>query len=113
MKQDSISKKYYTIREVSDMLGLPLSTLRFWEKQFTMIKPFRDSKGNRYYSERDIELIKMVRYMVKERGLKIEAALAELRRNRQGVERRAEVVDRLKNIRDRLNEMLASLNSRH
>lgn len=113
MKQDSISKKYYTIREVSDLLELPLSTLRFWEKQFTMLKPFRDSKGNRFYSERDIEIIKMVRYLVKERGLKIEAALAELRRNRQGVERRAEVVDRLKNVRDRLNEMLASLNSRH
>ena len=113
MKQDSISKKYYTIREVSDLLELPLSTLRFWEKQFTMLKPFRDSKGNRFYSERDIEIIKMVRYLVKERGLKIEAALAELRRNRQGVERRAEVVDRLKNVRDRLNEMLASLNPRH
>lgn len=113
MKQDPLSKKYYTIREVSELLELPLTTLRFWEKQFTMIKPFRDSKGNRFYSSRDIELIKMVKYLVKDRGLKLDAALAELKRNRQGVERRSEVVDRLKNIRDRLNEMLASINSRH
>lgn len=112
MKRDPLSKKYYRIKEVSELLELPQSTLRFWESQFSMIKPYRDAKGNRYYTPRDIEIIKMVRYLVKERGLKIEAALAELRNNREGIERRSEVIDRLKSIRDRLNEMIESLNVR-
>lgn len=112
MKRDPLSKKYYRIKEVSELLELPQSTLRFWESQFSMIKPYRDAKGNRYYTPRDIEIIKMVRYLVKERGLKIEAALSELRNNREGIERRSEVIDRLKSIRDRLNEMIESLNVR-
>ncbi len=109
---DSLNKKYYRINDVSELLELPKSTLRFWETQFSMLRPFRDSKGTRYYTPRDIEILKMIRYLVKDRGLKIEAALAELRNNREGIERRSEVVDRLKTIRDHLNEMIESLNKR-
>ncbi len=110
MKRDPLDKKYYRISEVAELLNIPQSTLRFWEKEFTMLKPYRDSKGNRYYSPRDIEILKMIHYLVKERGLKIEAALAELRSNRQGVEKRFEVIERLKSIRDQLNGMINSIN---
>lgn len=110
MKRDPLNKKYFRISEVSELLNLPQSTLRFWEKEFTMLKPFRDSKGNRYYSQRDIEIIRMVHYLVKERGLKIDAALTELRNNRQGIEKRFEVVERLKSIREQLNGILDSIN---
>ena len=50
---DSIEKSYYKISEVAEILDIPASTLRFWEKKFTIIKPFRD-KGQRYYTPKDI-----------------------------------------------------------
>ncbi len=108
---DSIDKSYYKISEVAEILNIPASTLRFWEKKFTIIKPFRDN-GQRYYTPKDIETIKMIYYLVKEKGLKIEAAQQQIRSNRQGVDKRFEVVERLKGIRTELEQMLAALNTR-
>lgn len=109
MARDELDKRYYRIGDVSEMLDLPLSTLRFWESKFTFIRPFRDSKGNRYYTPRNVELLQMVKYLLKERGLKIEAAQAELNRNRAGVEKRFAVVQRLKGIKEELEKMLKAL----
>lgn len=109
MTKDSLEKKYYRIGDVSELLQLPQSTLRFWESKFSFIRPFRDSKGNRYYTPRDIELLRMIRYLLKERGLKIEAAQTELNRNRAGVERRFAVVERLKGVRNELEKMIRAL----
>ena len=106
---DSIEKTYYKMREVVVITGILSSTLRFWETKFTIIKPFREN-GQRYYSPKDIETINMIRYMIHEKGLKIEAAQQELRRNRQGVDKRFEVVERLKEIRSRIEIMLEALN---
>ncbi|MDE7145724.1 MAG: MerR family transcriptional regulator, partial [Duncaniella sp.] len=63
-------KKYYKIREVAEMLGIPASTLRFWEKQFTIIKPHRNEKVTRFYTPKDVETIRMVHFLVKEKGLR-------------------------------------------
>ena len=108
---DSIEKTYYKMREVVEITGIPASTLRFWETKFTIIKTFREN-GQRYYTPKDIETINMIRYMIHEKGLKIEAAQQELRRNRQGVDKRFEVVERLKEIRSRIEIMLEALNKK-
>lgn len=55
-----IQKKYYKIREVAEILGLPQSTLRFWESHFTIINPKRNDKGTRFYTASDIEKLRMV-----------------------------------------------------
>lgn len=107
---ETTDKKYYKIREVAEMTGLPLSTLRFWESKFTIIKPHRNEKGSRFYTPADIEKIKMVYYLVKEKGLKIEAAQEQLKHNRDGVSRHAAAIDRLKAIRAELTSMLDALN---
>ena len=108
---DSIEKSFYKIREVAELLDIPASTLRFWEKKFTIIKPHREN-GQRYYTPKDVETIRMIYYLVKEKGLKIEAAQQEIRRNREGVDKRFEVVERLKSVRGKLENMLAALNSK-
>jgi len=82
-------KKYYKIKEVAGMLGLPPSTLRFWESKFTIIKPRRNDKGVRIYTPSDIEKLRMVLYLVKDKGLRIEAAEEQIRHNRTNVSRRA------------------------
>lgn len=109
---DRFEKKYYKIREVAEILGLPPSTLRFWESRFTIIKPKRNEHGTRYYTPTDIETIRMIYYLVKEKGLKLEAAQEEIRCNQSGVSKRFEAVDRLRSVRDRLSLLLDALNKR-
>lgn len=108
---DTLAKKYYKISEVAEMLGIPASTLRFWERSFTVIKPKRNDHGTRFYTRADIEKISMVHYLVKEKGLKLDAAQEMIRRNPQGTEQRHRTVARLKEIRATLAGMLDALDS--
>lgn len=108
---DDIDKKYYKISQVSEILDIPMSTLRYWESQFTIIKPKRTNRGTRLYRSSDIEKIRMVNYLVKERGMKIDAAQEIIRHNHSGVSKQYEAVRRLKEIREELVRLLASIDS--
>lgn len=109
---EECSKMYYKIQEVSEILDIPQSTLRFWEKEFSQIKPMRNNGNVRYYRPQDIETLRIIKYLVKERGLKIESAKEQMRTNRQNVSRRMEVIDRLQEVRDELAGLLAALGGR-
>ena len=100
--EEKLSKKFYKIGDVAEILNIPTSTLRFWEKEFTVIKPKRNAMNIRVYTVKDIETIKMIYYLVKEKGLKLDAAQAMIKRNRDGISKQYEVVDRLKTIREEL-----------
>lgn len=109
---DKLSKKFYKIGDVAEILNVPTSTLRFWEKEFTVIKPKRNTKNIRVYTVKDIETIKMIYYLVKEKGLKLDAAQAMIKRNRDGVSKQFEVIERLKGVSEQLMQLdnaLASL----
>lgn len=106
---DVTSKRYYKISEVSEMTGLPMSTLRFWENYFPMITPRRNDRGTRFYTPRDVEAIRMVAYLVKDKGMKLEAAREELKRNREGVSKKFETIERLKKVRSVLQDIIDSL----
>lgn len=99
---EDLSKRYYRIGDVASILNIPTSTLRFWEKEFTIIKPVRNQKNTRLYTPKDIETIKMIHFLVKEKGLKLDAAQALIRRNRDGVSKQFEVIERLKGIKAQL-----------
>ena len=107
---EDLTKNYYKIGEVAEILGIPASTLRFWEKEFTIIKPKRNSKNTRFYTPEDVETIKMVYYLVKEKGLKLDAAQQQIRVNRHNVSQRSEVINRLKSVRKQLQDMLDAIN---
>ncbi|MBP5498600.1 MAG: MerR family transcriptional regulator [Muribaculaceae bacterium] len=111
---DSLDKRYYRIGDVAQIIGLPESTLRFWEKEFTIISPKRNAKNTRLYTPKDIETIRMIQYLVKDKGLKLDAAQAMIKRNRDGVSKRFEVVERLKSVKaelENLSEALAKIKS--
>ena len=97
-----LDKKFYKIGDVSEILGIPESTLRYWETQFTIIKPKRNKKNIRYYTPNDIEIISKVYYLVKEKGLKLDAAQAQIRHNRDGVDKRFDAIEQLKDIKQQL-----------
>ena len=107
---EDLTKNYYKIGEVAEILGIPASTLRFWEKEFTIIKPKRNSKNTRFYTPEDVEIIKMVYYLVKEKGLKLDAAQQQIRVNRHNVSQRSAVINRLKSVRNQLQDMLDAIN---
>ncbi len=109
--EDNLSKKFYKIGDVAEILDIPTSTLRFWEKEFTIIKPKRNAKNVRVYTVKDIESIKMIYYLVKEKGLKLDAAQAMIKRNRDGISKQFEVVERLKKMREQLLQLDGALSS--
>ncbi len=73
-----MKKMFYTIKETSDLLGENESTLRFWEGEFKELRPRRSSGGKRLYSEADIELLKKIKYLLRERKVSIEGAKEHL-----------------------------------
>ena len=103
-------KLYYSIREVSDMLGIAEHTLRFWEKEIPTLKPKKTGSGIRQYTQDDIDLIRLIQHLVKEQGLTIKAARTRLKTSKQEVVNHQEIIDRLKSIRTELLEMRAKLN---
>ncbi len=102
-------KLYYTIGEVSEMLDVNQPTLRFWESEFNSIKPKRSPKGTRYYSQKDIEEIKLIHYLLKERKLKIEGAKQVLKNKRESTVRTQQVVERLKSLRAELVDIIGEM----
>ena len=106
-----LDKKFYKIGDVAKILELPESTLRYWESQFTIIKPRRNAKNIRFYTPNDIETIRKIYYLVKEKGFKLDAAQAQIRANRDGVDKRFEVVTRLKQVKDQLKQLQQALDA--
>ena len=99
------SKLYYSISEVAAMFGVNASLLRFWEKEFDIIKPHKNAKGNRLFSQKDIDNIALIHHLVKEKRLTLEGARQKIKENRNDTENNFKVVQMLKNIRERLLEI--------
>lgn len=108
---DELNKRFYRIGDVADILDIPACTLRFWEKEFTIIKPQRNAKNIRLYTPKDIETIRMIYFLVKEKGLKLDAAQAMIRRNRDGISKQFEVIERLKGVRAQLKSLQKALDT--
>ena len=103
-------KLYYSIKEVAEMFGLNESTLRYWETVFPYLKPKTAGPNKvRQYSEKDIEQIRLIHSLVKERGFKLAAAKKIINNNRDGSDRKAEVLERLRGVRQDLQAMKREL----
>jgi DNA-binding transcriptional MerR regulator len=99
-------KLYYSIREVAEMFGVNESTLRYWEQEFPYLKPkVSGSAKIRQYQEKDIEQIRLIHNLVKVRGFKLAAAKKIINSNRDGADRKAEVLTRLIDIRSELQAL--------
>ena len=109
MNEDNNLKLYYTVREVSEMVGVPEHTLRFWEKEMPALNPKKSTGGARQYTKQDIELVRLIHHLVKDQGLTIKAARARLKTSKQQVVNRQEIVTRLRDIRAELMLMKEKL----
>ena len=99
-------KLYYSIKEVAEMFGLNESTLRYWETEYPYLKPKTSGPAKiRQYQEKDIEQIRLIHNLVKVRGFKLAAAKKIINSNRDGADKRAEVLTRLLGVRDELQAL--------
>ena len=104
-------KLFYSMGEVAEMFDVNTSLIRHWESQFSVIRPKRNKKGNRLFSPQDVENLKMIYHLVKERGMTLEGAKKALRKapSESGVDRDAELMERLQRIRALLVEVREDL----
>ena len=101
---------YYSISEVARMFDVNESLLRYWEKEFpTIITPKKAGGNIRQYRKEDIENIRLVYHLVKEKGMTLQGAKQRLKVNKERTVQTAEVVERLKQIREELVKLRKSL----
>ena len=108
-KEKLIEKLYYSIGEVAEMFEVNVSLIRFWEKEFDILKPKKNKKGNRMFSAKDLDNLKIIYHLVKERGYTLEGAKKKLKENKDDTINNIEIVNRLKDIRQFLLELKKEL----
>lgn len=102
-------KLFYSISEVAQMFGVNESLLRYWEKEFPQITPKKGSRGIRQYRKEDVETIRLIYHLVKEKGMTLPGARQKLKDNKETTVRNFEIVSRLKEIREELLSMKKEL----
>jgi len=109
MKLDLPDKRYYTIGEVAQAFDVNPSLLRFWEKEFDILKPKKNAKGTRRFTQEDIKNLKLIYFLVREEGYTLDGARRKLEQNFNKTVERFEIINRLKKIRSQLKEIKKQL----
>ncbi len=102
-------KLYHSISEVAKMFSVSNSLIRFWETEFDFLKPKKNRKGNRSYTQKDIDSIRIIYHLVKERGFTLEGARQEVKLNRNQVERKMDTISHLKALKKNLLDLQSKL----
>lgn len=102
MKIELPQKLYYSIGEVADAFGVNASLIRFWDKEFDILKPKKNAKGNRMFTPEDIKNLKLIYHLVKERGFTLEGAKTYLKENQKKALNKFEIISKLENIKAEL-----------
>jgi len=110
-KKPQIEKIYYSIGEVAKKFEVNPSLIRFWEKEFDIIKPKKNQKGNRFFNSKDIEQLKLIYFLVKKKGMTLKGAKQSLKKNKQKTVENYELSNRLQKIRSTLMEIYNNIDS--
>mgnify|MGYP003971315675 CR=1 FL=1 len=92
-------KLFYQIGEVSKTLNVNVSLIRFWEKEFDVLNPKKNKKGNRLFTQKDFDYLKIIYHLVKERGFTLDGAKKRLKENKEGKTDNLSIIRHLKEIR--------------
>ncbi|PKV52936.1 MULTISPECIES: MerR family transcriptional regulator [Aquimarina] len=102
MYVDLPKKMYYSIGEVADAFDVNASLIRFWEKEFDIIKPKKNAKGNRKFTPEDIKNLELIYHLVKERGFTLEGAKIHLKEQKQEALDSFDIIRKLESIKGQL-----------
>jgi DNA-binding transcriptional MerR regulator len=104
-----VEKLYYSIGEVARMFNVNTSLIRFWEKEFDIIKPKKNKKGNRFFTKQDIDNLHIIYHLVKEKGMTLSGVKKKLKENKEDAVNNFEVIKSLNQIRTLLLEIKQNL----
>jgi DNA-binding transcriptional MerR regulator len=108
-KEKKVEKLFYQIGEVAEILEVPVSTVRFWENEFNILKPSRNKKGNRLFTPADLSNLKKIQFLLKERGMTIDGARRTLSERREETDQTIEVTEKLREVRAMLVDLIDSI----
>lgn len=98
-------KRYYRIGEVAKAFNVNASLIRFWDKEFDVIKPKKNNKGNRLFTQEDIQNLQMIYHLVKEKGFTLEGARKKLKTKPKKIKDNHSIISRLEAIKAELNQI--------
>jgi len=104
-KEKEIEKKYFTIGEVAEELNVATSLIRFWEGEFDIIRPKKNRKGNRQFTKEDIKNVKLIYYLVKEKGYTLQGAREFIKNDVEAASNKIELIESLKNVKSFLEQL--------
>ena len=105
MKDRELTKLYYSIGELSEMFGVSKSLIRFWETEFDLLRPHKNSKGDRRFTKQNIQQFEIIYDLVKNRGFTLKGAKKELKDNKERIDNKRNAIATLTKLRDFLEEM--------
>lgn len=105
MYVDLPEKRYYKIGEVAKAFSVNTSLIRFWEKEFDLIRPKKNAKGNRLFTQDDVANFKLIFNLVKERGFTLDGAKQKLKKNPESTINNHEIISRLESVKAELNNI--------
>ena len=104
-----IEKLYYSIGEVAELFEVNASLIRYWEKEFEILRPRKNKKGNRQFTSEDLDNLRIIYHLVKERGYTLQGAKEKIRQNRDEIAKNVEIVDTLTHLKEFLLELKKDL----
>ncbi len=107
--KEEIQKRYYSIGEVAERFGVNASLIRFWETEFDMLQPKKNKKGDRQFTQKDIDCIQNIYHLVKEKGFTLQGARETIKANAQTHSQKAHMIESLQNLKSFLLELRANL----
>jgi DNA-binding transcriptional MerR regulator len=105
-KEVKVEKLYYTIGEVAKMFEVNTSLIRYWEKEFDIIKPKKNKKGNRLFTQKDIDNFHIIYHLVKEKGMTLKGAKKKMKENKEDTEHNFEIIRSLEQIKEMLTDLV-------
>jgi len=108
-KEKKIEKLFYPIGEVAKIFDVSVSSIRYWEKEFNILKPKKNKKGNRMFTKKDLDNLKIIYHLIKERGFTLDGAKKKLRDNKKDTIDNLGIITNLRNIRKFLVEFREEL----
>ncbi len=96
------NKRYYTMGEVATAFGVNQSLIRFWDKEFDILRPRKNAKGNRMFTSEDIKNLQLIYHLVKERGFTLEGAKIHLKEGQKKALEKLAIINKLQSIKEQL-----------
>ena len=107
--KDNVEKIFYSIGEVAKHFNVNVSLIRFWEKQFDILKPKKNKKGNRMFTKKDMVNLEIIYHLVKERGFTLQGAKNKLKENKSDTIENVEIINKLKQLKGFLIDLKKNL----